>query len=758
MSNPYLEQWTSKEMLKELEEGILNAPQDLLGCHIFKEEDVQIFTAYRPCAKRMWVLDSKGETTYEMEPMEPEGFFGYVIEKKSERLKKYRFRVEYGPDDVIEIDDPYAFPGMFGELDRYLFSEGNHYKIYEKLGAHPMKRDGVEGVQFAVWAPHACSVSVIGEFNMWDARLHKMIMRGSSGIFELFVPGAWEGAAYKYEITAKSGDKLYKTDPYGNYAELRPGNASRITSLDGYKWQDGSYQKKHQKKSRDVRDKEPMSIYEVHLASWKKRIEDDDNGNFSYRELASMLGDYVVDMGYTHIELMGIAEYPFDGSWGYQVGCYYAPTSRYGEPKDFMYFVDEMHKRGIQVILDWVPAHFPKDEHGLARFDGTCLYEHLDKRQGEHPHWGTLIYNYGRPEVINFLTANALFWLERFHIDGLRMDAVASMLYLDYGKEDGEWVANVYGGNENLEAIAFLQNLNKKIHERKDGSFSIAEESTAWPQVTGPVKEGGLDFDLKWNMGWMNDYLEYIRTDPLFRKGRHGMLTFSMIYQYSEDFMLVLSHDEVVHMKGSMFTKMPGSISDKFATLRLTYGYMAAHPGKKLIFMGQEFGQEREFSEKRELDWNLLDAVDGEMSDNERLRQYVSVLNSFYLAHPAMYELDARPAGFEWISTLDADHSVIAFLRKSKDETLLVVCNFTPVSYEAFRIGVPFAGKYKEIFNSDASEYGGTGFVNPRVKQSKRKHWDGRVNSIECRLAPLAIQVFTCTKVPSKAGRKKKES
>lgn len=621
-----------------------------------------------------------------------------------------------------------------------------------------MKRDGVEGVQFAVWAPHACSVSVIGEFNMWDARLHKMIMRGSSGIFELFVPGAWEGAAYKYEITARSGDKLYKTDPYGNYAELRPGNASRITSLDGYKWQDGSYQKKHQKKSRDVRDKEPMSIYEVHLASWKKRIEDDDNGNFSYRELASMLGDYVVDMGYTHIELMGIAEYPFDGSWGYQVGCYYAPTSRYGEPKDFMYFVDEMHKRGIQVILDWVPAHFPKDEHGLARFDGTCLYEHLDKRQGEHPHWGTLIYNYGRPEVINFLTANALFWLERFHIDGLRMDAVASMLYLDYGKEDGEWVANVYGGNENLEAIAFLQNLNKKIHERKDGSFSVAEESTAWPQVTGPVKEGGLDFDLKWNMGWMNDYLEYIRTDPLFRKGRHGMLTFSMIYQYSEDFMLVLSHDEVVHMKGSMFTKMPGSISDKFATLRLTYGYMAAHPGKKLIFMGQEFGQEREFSEKRELDWNLLDAVDGEMSDNERLRQYVSVLNSFYLAHPAMYELDARPAGFEWISTLDADHSVIAFLRKSKDETLLVVCNFTPVSYEAFRIGVPFAGKYKEIFNSDASEYGGTGFVNPRVKQSKRKHWDGRVNSIECRLAPLAIQVFTCTKVPSKAGRKKKES
>ena len=501
MSNPYLEQWTSKEMLKELEEGILNAPQDLLGCHIFKEEDVQIFTAYRPCAKRMWVLDSKGETTYEMEPMEPEGFFGYVIEKKSERLKKYRFRVEYGPDDVIEIDDPYAFPGMFGELDRYLFSEGNHYKIYEKLGAHPMKRDGVEGVQFAVWAPHACSVSVIGEFNMWDARLHKMIMRGSSGIFELFVPGAWEGAAYKYEITARSGDKLYKTDPYGNYAELRPGNASRITSLDGYKWQDGSYQKKHQKKSRDVRDKEPMSIYEVHLASWKKRIEDDDNGNFSYRELASMLGDYVVDMGYTHIELMGIAEYPFDGSWGYQVGCYYAPTSRYGEPKDFMYFVDEMHKRGIQVILDWVPAHFPKDAHCLGRFDGQPLYEHPDSRRGEHPDWGTYIFDYGRMEVKNFLVANALFWIEKFHIDGLRVDAVASMLYLDYGKSDGEWLPNKDGGNEHYEAIHFLQHLNSEVEKEHPGAYIIAEESTAWPGVTAPVADGGLGFSYKWNMG-----------------------------------------------------------------------------------------------------------------------------------------------------------------------------------------------------------------------------------------------------------------
>ena len=455
--NKYLEQWASKPMMRELEQGVINAPNDLLGCHIFKEEDVQIFTAYRPCAQAVWVLDHRGKVVGEMEPMELEGLFGFVIEKKSARLKTYRLRIQYAEDDIIEIDDPYAFGKMFGELDKHLLAEGNHHKIYNKLGAHRMMRRGVEGTQFAVWAPDACSVSVIGEFNMWDARLHKMIMHGSSGIFELFVPGAWEGAAYKYEITSRSGEKLYKTDPYGNYAELRPGNASRITSLDGYEWGDSAYRKEHAKKSRKIREREPMSIYEVHLASWKKRIEDDDNGNFSYRELAGMLGDYVSDMGYTHVELMGIAEYPFDGSWGYQVGCYYAPTSRYGEPKDFMYFVDEMHQRGIEVILDWVPAHFPKDAHCLGRFDGQALYEHPDSRRGEHPDWGTYIFNYGRMEVKNFLVANALFWIDKFHVDGLRVDAVASMLYLDYGKQDGQWLPNEDGGHENYEAVHFLQ-------------------------------------------------------------------------------------------------------------------------------------------------------------------------------------------------------------------------------------------------------------------------------------------------------------
>ena len=717
VSNPYLEQWTSKEMLKELEEGILNAPQDLLGCHIFKEEDVQIFTAYRPCAKRMWVLDSKGETTYEMEPMEPEGFFGYVIEKKSERLKKYRFRVEYGPDDVIEIDDPYAFPGMFGELDRYLFSEGNHYKIYEKLGAHPMKRDGVEGVQFAVWAPHACSVSVIGEFNMWDARLHKMIMRGSSGIFELFVPGAWEGAAYKYEITAKSGDKLYKTDPYGNYAELRPGNASRITSLDGYKWQDGSYRKKHQKKSRDVRDKEPMSIYEVHLASWKKRIEDDDNGNFSYRELASMLGDYVVDMGYTHIELMGIAEYPFDGSWGYQVGCYYAPTSRYGEPKDFMYFVDEMHKRGIQVILDWVPAHFPKDAHCLGRFDGQPLYEHPDSRRGEHPDWGTYIFDYGRMEVKNFLVANALFWIEKFHIDGLRVDAVASMLYLDYGKNDGEWLPNKDGGNEHYEAIHFLQHLNSEVEKEHPGAYIIAEESTAWPGVTAPVADGGLGFSYKWNMGWMNDFLEYMKLDPYFRKDHQRQLCFSIDYYTSEKYILVLSHDEVVHGKCSLLNKMSGLEGDKFASLRAAFGFMYGHPGKKLLFMGQEFAQKREWAEFRSLDWFLLEEDDR----HKKMQDYVRELNHLYQKYDALYYHDFDVMGFEWMDCWRPELSTVAFVRRgsSVKDQLMFIANFTPMALEDYQVNAPCAGTFTEILNSDEERFGGEGRVNKKPIQAK---------------------------------------
>ena len=741
-----LMQWPEIEALEYAECG---RPETVLGPRMAGKSRVLI-TAFQREADSVKVknLDTKKE--YEMTKMDENGYFAVLIPAK--KIPAYHLLVKTGKEEK-EIIDIYGVEPQIDAMDMSQFSNGIHSTIYEKLGAHPMTIDGAKGTYFAVWAPNAKAVSVVGDFNDWQAVEHPMRYLEEAGIYELFVPGVGAGDLYKYEIWGADGRRVMKADPYGNYAERRPATASVVWDIEKYNWND--------KKWMDARKKwkakkEPMLVYEVALGAFKKPAGEEKEF-YNYREIAPMLCDYCEEMGYTHVELMPVMEYPFDGSWGYQVTGYFAPTSRYGTPDDFMYFMDTMHQHGIGVILDWVPAHFPRDEHGLARFDGTCLYEHHDPRQGEHPHWGTLIYNYGRPEVTNFLTANALFWLEKYHVDGLRMDAVASMLYLDYGKEDGQWIANIYGGNENLEAIAFLQNLNQKIHARKDGSLSIAEESTAWPQVTGDVKDNGLGFDLKWNMGWMNDYLEYIKTDPLFRKGRHGMLTFSMIYQYSEEFMLVLSHDEVVHMKGSMYTKMPGDRSDKFASLRLTYGYMAAHPGKKLIFMGQEFGQEREFSEERELDWNLLEPVDGEMSDHERLRQYVSVLNSFYLAHPAMYVDDSRTAGFEWISTLDADNSVISFIRKSKDETLLVVCNFTPVEHENFRIGVPFAGKYKEIFNSNAAEYGGTGVVNPRVKQSKRQRWDGRANSIECRLAPLSIQIFSCTKTPSAAGRKKKE-
>ena len=716
--NVYLEQWASKAMMRELEQGIINAPQDLLGCHIFKEKDVQIFTAYRPCAQAIWVINTRGRVIGEMEPMEPEGLFGYVIEKKSQRIKHYRLRVKYAEDDIIEIDDPYAFDKFFGELDKYLLSEGNHHKIYNRLGAHPMKRNGVEGTQFAVWAPNACSVSVIGEFNMWDARLHKMIMHGSSGIFEIFIPGAWEGAAYKYEITSRSGEKIYKTDPYGNYAELRPNNASRITSLDGYEWGDAVYQKEHEKKTREVREREPMSIYEVHLASWKKRIEEDDNGNFSYRELAHMLGDYVQSMGYTHIELMGIAEYPFDGSWGYQVGCYYAPTSRYGEPKDFMYFVDCMHQRGIQVILDWVPAHFPKDAHCLGRFDGQPLYEHPDSRRGEHPDWGTYIFNYGRMEVKNFLVANALFWVEKFHIDGLRVDAVASMLYLDYGKQDGQWLPNEDGGNENYEAVRFLQHLNSEMEKEHPGAYIIAEESTAWPGVTTSVAKQGLGFSFKWNMGWMNDFLEYMKLDPYFKQFHHGQLCFSIDYYLSEKYILVLSHDEVVHGKCSLLNKMPGLENDKFANLRTAYAFMYGHPGKKLLFMGQEFAQKREWAEYRSLDWFLLD----EDIRHRQMQDYIRELNRLYREYDALYYNDFDVLGFEWMDCWRPETSTVAFVRRgsSTKNQLMFILNFTPVAHEDYKVNAPCKGMFTEVLNSDEERFGGQGRVNDKPLKAKK--------------------------------------
>jgi len=641
-------------------------------------------------------------------------------------------------------------------LDISRFEHGIHYTIYELMGAHLMERGGVKGVNFVVWAPNAIGVSVVGNFNGWDGLLHPMKCIFDSGIYEIFIPNIKEGMIYKYNIKLPNGLSMLKADPYAFGGEKRPNNASVVCNLKRFRWSDASWLKK--RKSLDIKT-EPMLIYELHLGSWKKpRLDgvEDNECFYNYRDLAPILADYVKRMGYTHIELMPVMEHPFDGSWGYQVTGYYAPTARFGSPDDFMFFVNYMHRVGIGVILDWVPAHFPRDAFGLASFDGSCLYENSDPRRGSHPHWGTLIFDYGRPQVSNFLIANALFWVDKYHVDGIRMDAVASMLYLDYGKEDGEWLPNIYGGNENLEAIELLKHLNSILKKRDDGAILIAEESTSWPMITKDVGKNGLGFDLKWNMGWMNDFLDYMKTDPLFRSGKQGELTFSMIYAYSENFLLVLSHDEVVHGKGSMIQKMPGEYDEKFANLRVAYGYMMTHPGKKLIFMGQEFAQFSEWNEAKELDWFLID----EYENHHKMQTYVKSLNNFYLDYPALYQKDFSDEGFEWISSLDGQHSIIVFIRKGECETddLLVICNFTPVVRKNFRVGVPHPGKYKETFNSDRKEFGGASNVNARQKVSKNIPWDGRKNSIEISLPGLGICVFTCSYQKKEVIVQKKKS
>ncbi len=720
-------------------------PHNLLGAHI--TDKGILINAFIPTAKRIDVKLTKTGLVYPMVCEDTEGFYAVLV--PGNKVVRYTFIVTYDNNTSEEISDPYSFEPVIDGLDMNRFSNGIHYDIYEKLGAHVMEIDGINGVLFAVWAPNAIRVSVVGNFNNWDGRRHQMRRLYDSGIFELFIPGIVIGEIYKFEIKIKGGLTILKADPYANRAELRPNTASIVCNLNEYKWQDSNWMAK---RATFEFEKEPMSIYEVHLGSWKKPSEEEGRHFFNYRELAPMLAGYVKDMGYTHIELMPIMEHPFDGSWGYQVTGYYAPTSRYGSPEDFMYFMDYMHQQRIGVILDWVPAHFPRDAFGLANFDGTCLYEHLDPRQGAHPHWGTLIYNYGRPQVSNFLIANALFWIEKFHVDGIRMDAVASMLYLDYGKNDGEWVANIYGSNENLEAVELFKHMNSVFNKRKDGALFIAEESTAWPMVTGDVEKGGLGFDLKWNLGWMNDFTNYMKCDPLFRKGRHGDLTFSMIYVYSEKFMLVLSHDEVVHGKGSMINKMPGNEEQKFANLRVAYGFMMSHPGKKLLFMGQDFAQFAEWNEEKSLDWELLN-----QDKHAQMNRYMKELNKFYQNYPAMYQLDFDVEGFEWISNMDADHSIITFTRKTgkTEETLLIVCNFTPVVYQGFSIGVPFEGKYKEIFNSDKELYGGQGNVNSRLKQSKNLEVDGRDYSISINVPPLGISIFTCIPLTNELTKEK---
>ena len=672
------------------------------------------------------------------------GYFAILLPGK--KIPRYTF-VLGDKKEGREIYDPYAFPSQITEKEEARFQAGICYDIYEKLGAHPMTVQGVEGVNFAVWAPNALRVSVVGDFNRWDGRTCQMHCL-DSGIFELFIPGLKAGDLYKYEIKAKGGLTYLKADPYANAAQMRPDTASVVADLRDYEWQDQEWMRTRGEKQGY---QDPMFIYEVHLGSWKKPKEGEKEF-YNYRELAPLLAEYVKDMGYTHVELMPVMEHPLDESWGYQVTGYYAPTSRYGSPQDFMYFMDYMHREGIGVILDWVPAHFPRDTFGLSAFDGTCLYEHQDPRKGFHPHWGTLIYNYGRPEVKNFLIANALFWADKYHADGIRMDAVASMLYLDYGKQDGEWVANIYGGNENLEAIEFLKHLNSIFKKKYPSALLIAEESTAWPKITGDLEDEGLGFDYKWNMGWMNDFLNYMKYDPVYRGSHHDELTFSMIYNYSERFLLSLSHDEVVHGKGTLVQKMPGEYEQKLSNLRLAYGYLTAHPGKKLLFMGQEFGQDMEWDEKKELDWEAL-----EYPAHTQMKDYMKALLHLYRICPALYRDDFKTEGFEWINCLEWEKNLLVFLRKTEKEedTLLVVCNFSNVVYEDYQVGVPYPGKYKEIFNSDSAVYGGAGNVNPRVKMSRDQECDERKQSIKIKVPPLGISIFQYTKVVEKISDNK---
>lgn len=624
------------------------------------------------------------------------------------------------------------------EFDQYLFGQGTHYDLYNKLGAHPMTVDEEEGVYFAVWAPNAAAVSIVGDFNEWDENATPMERLEPLGIYQIFLTGIKVGDIYKYCVTAQDGKKTLKADPYGFQAELRPNNASVVADISDFKWHDSRWMKKREKFDDK---KNPMFVYEVHPGSWKKheQTEEYEDGFYNYREIAHELAAYVKDMGYTHVELMGIAEHPFDGSWGYQVTNYFAPTSRHGSPEDFQYFMDYMHEHNIGVILDWVPAHFPRDAFGLAEFDGTCLYEYADPRKGEHPDWGTKVFDYGKTEVQNFLICNALFWLEHYHVDGLRVDAVASMLYLDYGREDGQWVPNIYGGNENLEAIEFFKHLNTIVKKRNPGIVMIAEESTAWPKVTDKAEYGGLDFSLKWNMGWMHDFLEYMKLDPYFRKYNHTKMNFAMVYAYSENYMLVLSHDEVVHLKCSMIEKMPGSYEDKFKNLMAGYAFMTGHPGKKLLFMGQDFGQHREWSEKRELDWFLLDK-----EPNRHLQTFVKELLHLYKNNKCLYEYDCYPEGFEWINADDGDRSIFSFVRHSESgkSNMLFIINFTPVERPDYRVGTTCRRKHTLVLSSDDKKFGGTGKRRPKEYKPAKKECDGRKYSFRYKLPAYGVAVF----------------
>lgn len=714
-----------------IEEIIYSESQDphaTLGPHV--QGNGTLIQAFFPGAQKVTLQLTKDMTEKEMELADDDGFFAVWLPVKN--VGAYRYIVSYENGSVETMQDAYRHECLITAEDEEKFAMGVHYTVYEKLGAHPLNLDGEDGVYFAVWAPNALRVSTVGDFNHWDGRIHQM-RKLPSGIFEIFIPGVKAGDNYKYEIKLKTGLTYLKADPYGNAAQLRPETASVVADLRNFKWEDKEFIKK---RKTFQKENAPISVYELYLGSFLAPKDDEEYAN--YREIADKLIPYVKEMGYTHVELMPVMEHPLDASWGYQVIGYYAPTARYGTPEDFMYFVNELHKAGIGVILDWVPAHFPRDIYGLSSFDGTCLYENPDEQRRSHPHWGTLVFDYGRPEVSNYLIANALFWVEKFHADGIRMDAVASMLYLDYGRNPGEWTANIYGGNENLEAVELIKHLNSMMGKRNPGVLRIAEESTAWPMVTGSLEDGGLGFDLKWNMGWMNDYLDYIKYDPYFRSHHHSELTFSMIYAYSEKFMLVFSHDEAVHGKSSMLGKMPGEREQKFANLRLTYAYMFTHPGRKLLFMGQDIGEFSEWNEMRQTEWELL-----KYPDHKGMAALVKKLNELYTTKPALYEWDDKPEGFAWINSINSTENLLTFLRKTrKKESLLVVAaNFSGVEKQV-KIGVPYEGSYKEILNTDAEEFGGSGMVNKRAKRAVKKEWDDRPYSVSITLAPLSVSIL----------------
>ncbi|MBX7168763.1 MAG: 1,4-alpha-glucan branching protein GlgB [Pirellulales bacterium] len=726
------------DMIGQLVEGRHENPAAVLGPHEIEAEGRRALAvrAWLPHVRQAWVLDhAHAGAVRPMRRIHPAGLFEAIC-PWDERRSPARYQLQTANEDGTKaiMHDPYAFPCALTDYDLYLLAEGRHWRSYEKLGAHLRTFDGVTGVQFAVWAPNATSVSVVGDFNQWDGRRHPMKKHIPSGFWEVFIPNVPEGALYKYQLR-HGGELFEKSDPYGFGAEVPPRTASKVVNLEAYQWKDADWLARRPVGQALNR---PMSFYEVHLGSWK-RPGDNPNGWLDYRELAHQLVAHCRENGYTHLELLPVSEHPFSGSWGYQTVGYYAATSRYGSPEDFMYFVDYCHQHDIGVLIDWVPAHFPRDGHGLRRFDGTALYEHADPRQGEHRDWGTLIFNYGRNEVANFLLSNALFWCEKYHIDGLRVDAVASMLYLDYSREPGDWIPNEFGGRENLQAVSFIKTFNEQVHTQYPGVLTVAEESTAWAGVSRPTYVGGLGFSLKWNMGWMNDTLRYMRKQAIHRAFHHDELTFSLIYAFHENFVLALSHDEVVHGKGSLLDQMPGDLWQKFANLRLLYGYMWTHPGKKLLFMGDDFGQWNEWNYDTSLQWDLM-----QWDTHQGLQRMVGDLNKLYCREPALYEVDFDHTGFEWIDCHNNRESVLAWLRRASDpqDFVVVAHNFTPVPRQEHRIGVPWGGWYEEIFNTDSAYYGGSNLGNGPGRMADEIPWHDRPYSLKVTLPPLATIIF----------------